>query len=120
MKSWSAQKVLVVLGTVLGIVYLLAGIVGGAWPSHWEDSSTVDRVLWFIFLAGGGLVLLAGLRLFGRSPSLGAALVSAGALAGALAIFWTIAAPLAAIALVVLSVVCARQGGVGPQADAEL
>jgi hypothetical protein len=120
MKSWSAQKVLVVLGTVLGIVYLLAGIIGGAWPSHWEDSSTVDRVLWFIFLAGGGLVLLAGLRLFGRSPSLGAALVSAGALAGALAIFWTIAAPLAAIALVVLSVVCARQGGVGPQADAEL
>jgi len=103
------EKTLVVLGTTLAVVYLLAGIIGGAWPSHWDSTGTGDRVLWLVFLLGGSLALFVGLRSFDRSPWLGASLVSTGALAGALAIFWTIAAPLAAIALVVLSVMSARR-----------
>jgi hypothetical protein len=112
------EKALVVLGTTLAIVYLLAGIAVGAWPSHWDDSSTVDRVLWLGFLVGGGTALFVGLRSFERSPWLGASLVSMGALAGALAIFWTIAVPVAAIALVVLSVMAARRAEADNQAAA--
>jgi hypothetical protein len=102
------EKALVVLGTTLAIAYLLVGVVVGAWSSHWDSHSTVDRVLWLGFLAGGGIALLVGLRSFDRSPWLAASLVSMGALAGALAIFWTIAVPVAAIVLVVLSVMTAR------------
>jgi hypothetical protein len=114
MQDWSAEKALMVLGTVLGVVYVLAGVIAGVWPSHWEDSDTIDRLLWFIFLVGGGAAVLIGLRLFERSPWLGTSFVSVGAVAGALAIFWTVAAPLAAIALVVLSVMCARRAEAAP------
>jgi hypothetical protein len=114
MRDWSAERALVVLGTVLGAVYVLAGVIAGVWPSHWEDSDTIDRMLWLIFLVGGGVAVLSGLRLFERWPWLAASLVSVGAIAGALAIFWTVAAPLAAIALVVLSVMCARRAEAAP------
>jgi hypothetical protein len=113
------DKVLVVLGGTLATVYVLAGIIVGAWPSHWDDSSTLDRVLWLVFLLGGAVALLVGLRSFGRSPWLGASLVSIGALAGALAIFWTIAVPIAAITLVVLSVMAARRA-TDPEATARI
>lgn len=97
------------LGTFTGVVYILVGIVGGLWPGHWDGSTTGDQALWFVFLIGGGVLLLAGLWLFERSPWAGAGIVSLGALAGALPIFWSVAAPLAAIALVVLSLMCARR-----------
>jgi di/tricarboxylate transporter len=112
------DKALVVLGTTLAVIYVLAGIIGGLWPSHWDDSATEDRAFWIVFLLGGGLALLIGLRSFGRSPWLGASLVSMGALAGALAIFWTIAVPIAAITLVVLSVMAARRSA-DPRAAAQ-
>jgi hypothetical protein len=108
------RKALFALGLVTGIVYLVVGIVAGAWPSHWDTASTSDRVLWIVFLAGGGLVVLAGLRRIERSPLAGAVLVSLGAVAGALPLFWTILAPLAAIALIVLSVRYARRPVAAP------
>jgi hypothetical protein len=109
MRAWTVQRTRIVLGTVLGVIYVIAGIVVGLWSSHWDSSSTGDRLLWLTFLVGGGVVVLLGLRLFERSPWPAASLISMGALAGALAIFWTIAAPVAAIALVVLSVISARR-----------
>jgi hypothetical protein len=110
MKRWPAQAILFRLGTLLAVCYLLVGIIAGVWPSHWNDSPTSDQVLWIVLLVGGGAVVLIGLRLFERFAWLGAALVSIGALVGALVIFWTVVAPLGAIALVVLSLLCARRG----------
>jgi hypothetical protein len=40
----SARKVLLRLGTFLGIAYLLAGVVGVLWP-RWDESATSDRVI---------------------------------------------------------------------------
>jgi hypothetical protein len=109
MLASSLWKVLFRLGAFTGIVYIVVGIVGGLWPGHWDGSSTGDQALWFVFLIGGGVLLLAGLRLFQRSPWSGAALVSLGAVAGALPIFWSVAAPLVAIALIVLSFMYVRR-----------
>jgi hypothetical protein len=104
------SKTLSILGALAGTAYLLAGILGGAfWPAHWEEASAADQALWLILLAGGGVLLLAGLWLFQSSPWTGAALISLGAVAGSLVLFWTLAVPIVAIALVVLSVRNARR-----------
>ena len=100
---------IVVIGGVLGVAYLAAGIVGGI-AADWEEATTADRVLWIAFLAGGGVLLLAGLwALRAASPWVAAALISVGALAGAIAVFWSLLVPAGAILLVVLSVVRARR-----------
>jgi hypothetical protein len=104
----TVEKALVVLGTVVAVVYLLAGVVVGLWPSVWDDTGTGDQIFWIVFLVGAGLLLLAGLRISNQSPWPAAALISVGALAGALPTFWTVIAPIAAITLVVLSIVYAR------------
>jgi hypothetical protein len=109
MRRWTARNSLSILGAAAGAVYILVGIVVGALPSVWEDSNTGGRVFWIVFLVGAGVLLLAGLRIFDRSPRAGAALVSAGAIIGGLILAWSIAAPITAIALIVLSVVCARR-----------
>ena len=88
----------------------LIGIVGGLLPSHWEEASGwSDRIIWIALLVGGGIVLFLGLRISRRSPWLGALLISAGAVAGALPIFWTLIALVVAVTLVVLSVIYARR-----------
>jgi hypothetical protein len=105
----TVEKALVVLGTVVAVAYLLAGVVVGLWPSVWDDTGTGDQIFWIVFLAGGGLLLLAGLRISMRSPWPAAVLISLGAVVGAIPTFWTVIAPIAAITLVVLSVVYARR-----------
>ena len=109
MRRWTARSSLSVLGTLVGAIYILVGVIVGALPAVWKDSSTGGRVFWILFLVGAGVLVLAGLRIFERSPWAGAALVSLGAIIGGLVLAWSIAAPLAAIALIVLSVVCARR-----------
>ncbi len=106
----TVEKTLVVLGTFVAAAYLVIGIVGGLLPAHWdEDASATDQIIWFVLLVGGGVLLYAGLRVSRRSPWLGAALISVGAVAGSLPIFWTVIALLVAITLVVLSIVYARR-----------
>jgi hypothetical protein len=107
----TVEKVLVVLGTFTGIAYLVIGVVGGLWSSHWEDASASDQIIWIVLLLGGGLLLLAGIRISKRSPWPAAGLISVGAVLGALPIFWTVLALLVAIALVVLSIIYARRAG---------
>jgi hypothetical protein len=109
----TVEKGLVVLGTITGVVYVLAGIITGIWPSFWDDSSTGDRIGWIALLVGGGVLLLAGLRMSIRSPWPAAVLISVGAVAGALATFWTVVAPIVAITLVVLSILYARRRTAG-------
>jgi hypothetical protein len=105
----TVEKLLVVLGTLTGIAYLVIAVVGGFWSSHWEDASASDQIIWIVLLIGGGLLLLAGVRISKRSPRPAAALISVGAILGALPIFWTVLALLVAIALVVLSIMYARR-----------
>jgi hypothetical protein len=109
----TVEKVLVVLGTIVAAAYVVIGIIGALLASHWEDASTSDRVIWAGLLIGGGIVLFLGLRISRRSPWLGALLISVGAVAGALPIFWTLIALVVAVTLVVLSVIYARRATAG-------
>ena len=108
------RKALFVLGALAGAVYILVGIIVGSLPAVWEDTETGGRVAWIIFVVGAGTLLLLGLRIFDRAPRSGAVLVSLGAIIGGLILFWSIAAPIAAIALIALSIACARRGGTAP------
>lgn len=112
------EKSLVVLGFFTAVAYLLVGIVGGLSLSHWDEAGAGDQIIWVAFLVGGAILILAGLRISRRSPWGGAALISVGALAGALPIFWTLVALLVAITLLVLSVLYARRAtGTAPAPD---
>jgi hypothetical protein len=108
----------VVFARVVAIAYVFAGIAGGIWPGHWDDAAASDQILWVVFLVAGGVLILAALWLFTRSPWGGAALISLGAIAGALVVFWTIVALLAALVLIVWSIVEARRTpGAAPVPD---
>jgi hypothetical protein len=109
MRDSAARKGLTVLGTVAGLVYILVGVVVGAWPSVWEETETGGRIFWIIFVVGAGVLVLIGLRIFDRAPRSGAALVSLGAIIGGLVLAWSIVAPVAAIVLIALSFLCARR-----------
>ena len=104
----AVPKPLRVFGYFAAVAYFIVGIVGGLWPSHWENASGSDQALWIILMVGGSILLVAGLRLFPRSRWGGAVLVSVGAFFGALPIFWTGIALLVAVVLVLLSVRHAR------------
>ena len=100
---------ILVFGGVLGVAYVAAGIVG-AIAIDSDEATAADRVVWIGLLTGGGLLLLAGLwALRNASAWLAAGLVSVGALAGAIAVLWSVLVPLGAIVLVVLSIVRARR-----------
>lgn len=114
----TVEQSLVILGFFTAAAYVLVGLIAGLWPSMWDDSGATEQIFWIVFLVGGGLLILAGLRRSRRSPWLAAALISIGAVAGALPLFWTVLAILLAIALIVLSVVYARRvAGAAPAAD---
>jgi di/tricarboxylate transporter len=106
--SGGVRRALFGLGWFAAAAYVLAGVVGGVW-SRWDEASASDQIVWVVLLVGGGLMLAIGLRRFETSPWVGTALVSVGALAGALVLLWTLLVPLIAIALVVLGVVHARR-----------
>jgi hypothetical protein len=107
----AVPRLLRILGYFAASAYLIVGIVGGVWPSHWENASGSDQALWIGLMVGGAILLVAGLRLFPRSRWGGAALVSVGAFFGALPIFWTGVALVLAVVLVLLSVRHAREPG---------
>ena len=108
MSTQTVQKALFILGGITAVGYLLTGVIAGASPGMWDESPTSDRVIWIALLVCGGLLLIAGLWLVQRSPWVAAALISLGAVAGAVAIFWVIVTPFIALALIVLSVINAR------------
>jgi hypothetical protein len=108
-ENGALTKALFWLGGLTGVAFIVIGIAGGIWPGHWDDAAASDQIMWVVLGVGGGLALLAGLRLLPRSPWTGAALVSLGAIVGALPIFWSVLPLLLAVALIVLSVVYARK-----------
>jgi hypothetical protein len=96
-----------VLAAVLGVGYIAAGLVGAALDSTGGDGS--DLAFWLAFLVGGGALVLIGTFLLGSRPALSAALTSVGALAGAVAVFWSVIVPVLALVLVVLCIARARR-----------
>jgi hypothetical protein len=112
------SRAFVIFARIVAVAYIFAGIAGGIWPGHWDDSSASDQIVWIVLLLAGGVLILAGLWLFTRSPWGGAALISLGAIAGALVVFWTIVALVAALVLIVWSIVQARRmPGAAPLPD---
>jgi len=99
----------VILGGLLALAYLAGGVLGGLLVDWDDDGGDNDRLFWILFLIGGAVLLLAGLFVADRSRWLAATLMSLGAIVGAIAIFWSIVVPIAAIALVVLSILWARR-----------
>ena len=103
------SKTLLRFGWAVAAVYVVWGLVVGLWPSHWDEASLADQVLYVVFMIGGALLIVAGLRYFEHSPWGGAILISIGGLLGATPVFWSVVAPLAAITLIVLSIRDARR-----------
>jgi hypothetical protein len=104
-----ASKALLWLGWFTGVAFIVIGIAGGIWPGHWDDAPASDQIVWVVLGVGGGLAILAGLHVFPRFAWAGAALVSVGAVTGALPIFWALLPLLLAAALVMLSILSARR-----------
>ncbi len=106
----NVRTVLFGLGTVTGIAYLVIGVLGAWWPGHWDDAAAGDQIMWGVLLVGGGVAVLAGLRIIDRSPRWPArSSIGLGAVAGALVIFWTVIVLVVAVTLAVLGVVYARR-----------
>ena len=102
-RIWTA---ILVIGGLLALASLVLGLVIGI-GDDWD--STGERTLWLSLTLGGALLLAAGLVSASRSRSLAAVLIIVGALLCGIAVFWSIAMPLAAIALVVLTIMWVRR-----------
>lgn len=91
----------------LSALYVFAAVAG---LSFLDFDTTGDLVLWLGFLCGGAALMLLGQLAKGRLPPWpSAALVSIGAAAGGLPLFWTIIVPVAVAAVVGCSVALARR-----------
>jgi hypothetical protein len=97
------------LAGALGIGYVVAGVAGVALGA--TDGGR-DLAVWLGLLVGGGALVLVGSFLFRPSP-FGVLATAIGAVAGALALVWSVVVPVLALALVALSVVRARRAAQG-------
>jgi len=95
------------LGVVVGAGFVAAGVVG--WLADATDGDNSDLLFWLVLLLGGGGLVLAGVALLRTRPWASVAAFVVGGLAGSLALFWSVIAPVLAIALVVLGVLNARR-----------
>ena len=95
------------LAVLLALGLLVAAILGVALGAT-EDTS--DTIFWLVFLGGEGMIVLAGVYAFARSsPWLGVVLLAVGAIAGSLALFWSVIVPIVAVVLIVLAALDARR-----------
>ncbi|HXF99080.1 MAG TPA: hypothetical protein VNJ46_10770 [Gaiellaceae bacterium] len=94
-----------VLFAALVAIYVAAGLAGGIFIDFERGA---DRAFWLLFLLGGAALMLAGALLLHGNAWVSAVAVSAGALVGALPLFWSVLVPIAAAAVVALTVVRAR------------
>jgi len=89
----------------LTAAYLIAGVAG----FFADFDSTSDTVIWLVLLWGGAALIVAGIFLAEASGWLAATLMSVGAVAGGLALFWTILVPVAVASIIAMSFVIARR-----------
>jgi hypothetical protein len=95
------------LALLLGVAYAAGGVVG--WIANVTDGDGSDLAFWLVFLLGGAALILAGLFGSRRWSWISALLISVGAAAGALALFWTIIVPIFALVLIGLAFAGARR-----------
>jgi hypothetical protein len=76
------------------------------------DGSLAHRIVFAVVLSLFAALVVEGVGVIDTRPWVGAAIASGGALAGGLALFWTVAAVLLAIGIVVLSILVARRTAV--------
>lgn len=94
-----------VVAWVAALLYVVVGLL----ELILADGSLAHRVTFAVVLGLFAALVLVGVRLIDDRPWVGAAVASVGAIAGGLALFWTIAAVLLAIAIVTLSMLTARR-----------
>ena len=93
------------VGWFVAIAYIAFGIFDFIFAGDpWGNRAFVAGLL----VVGGALILF-GLRTLPRSPWAAAAMISVGAVMGALPVFWSVLAPALAISLVVLSIASAQR-----------
>jgi hypothetical protein len=90
----------------LSALYVLAAVAG---LILLDFDTTSDIVFWLGFLWGGAALMLIGQLAPGLAAWPSAALVSIGAAAGGLPLFWTIIVPLAVAAIVACSIRLAQR-----------
>ena len=88
-----------ILGGFLGVGFIVMGLIESAIAIDGNDSIVF---FWFPALVGGGLFVLLGVFKVLHPAWLSVGLVTIGAVAGAMAMAWTLIVPLLAIALIVL------------------
>jgi len=94
-----------VVAWMAALLYVVVGLL----ELVLADGSLGHRVMFAVVLGLFAVLVVLGVRLIDDRPWVGAAMASVGAIAGGLALFWTIAAMLLAIAIIVLSVLAARR-----------
>jgi hypothetical protein len=88
----------------VGIVFIGLGVVEVAVRAFSSDPIDTEAVMyWFVALCGGGSLVLLGAFVIPR-PGWALAAVVIGCLMGMIATVWTVLLPVAALALVVLSI----------------
>ena len=87
-------------------------VVVGVGELIFADGTLAHRVIFAAVLGVFAALVVVGVSLIEQRPWIGAAMASVGAVFGGLALFWTGAALLLAIAIVVLSILAARRATV--------
>jgi len=100
-----AFKSLRIVGWVTAALFIAVGIA----EATYANGTRAHQTLFFVALTLFAVLIVAGIKLLDTRPWLGAGLASLGAVLGGISLFWTVAALLLAIAIVTLSIVCARR-----------
>jgi len=100
-----AFKSLRIVGWLTAALFVAVGVA----EATYANGTRAHQTLFFVALTLFAAMIVAGIKLLDRRPWLGAGLASVGAVLGGISLFWTVGALLLAIAIVWLSVVCARR-----------
>jgi hypothetical protein len=94
---------------VVALVAAALYVVVGAAELIFADESLGRRLMFAIALLVFAALVVGGVSLIAQRPWIGAAVASVGAILAGFALFWTAAAIVLGIAIVVLSVIVARR-----------
>ena len=99
------RKTVLGLGVLLGAGYIAAGLIG--WIANAAEGSAL--AFWLLLLLGGGTLVLFGVFGLGARSTAAIIVAAIGAIAGALALWWSVIVPILALAFIALMVVRARR-----------
>lgn len=94
---------------VVALVAAALYVVVGVGELIFADDSLGRRILFAVVLLVFAVLVVGGVALIAQRPWIGAAVASVGAIAAGFALFWTVAAIVLGLAIVVLSVMVARR-----------